>query len=85
MEAATPATQRPTKVKSMTLASGSSYGVPGSAVLAVTSRCGGSVAGERGGHQAAQGHLRAVGATTTLDAPVRVDLKMATRVGYDEA
>jgi hypothetical protein len=23
--------------------------------------------------------------TTTLDAPVRVDLKMATRVGYDEA
>jgi hypothetical protein len=22
--------------------------------------------------------------TTTLDAPVRVDLKMATRVGYDE-
>jgi hypothetical protein len=57
VEAATLATQRPTKVKSTTLTSGSRYGMSGSAVLAVTSSCGGSAS-----DHPAQRHLQAVGA-----------------------
>jgi hypothetical protein len=43
VEAVALATQRPTKVSGMIPTSGSRYGMPGSAVLAVTSSCVGSV------------------------------------------